>query len=79
MLALTKPTTAIAMAFPATNARFFPLAIVIPPENDAQGDVNPTANYNYAIRFASEEGHTEVVRLLLERHDVNPGANASSK
>jgi hypothetical protein len=44
MLALTKPTTAIAMAFPATNARFFPLAIVIPLENDAQGDVNPTAN-----------------------------------
>ena len=36
--------------------------------------VDPTTNYNYAIRFASEKGHLEVVKLLLSDHRVDPTA-----
>jgi hypothetical protein len=36
--------------------------------------VNPAADYNYAIRCASEKGHKEVVEMLLKDSRVNPSA-----
>ena len=34
--------------------------------------VDPSADNNYAIRKASENGHTEIVKLLLQDYRVNP-------
>jgi len=36
--------------------------------------VDPTAHDNYAIRLASREGHTEVVKSLLTFPGVDPTA-----
>ena len=38
--------------------------------------IDPSAQDNFAIKSASEEGHTDVVRLLLERDEVDPSADA---
>jgi hypothetical protein len=38
--------------------------------------VDPSAEDNAAIRVASEEGHTEIVRLLLQDPRVDPSADA---
>jgi len=37
-------------------------------------EMNPTVRENAAIRFASQNGHTEIVRLLLRRSDIDPSA-----
>jgi len=37
--------------------------------------VNPSANHNYAISYASENGHTEVVKVLLADPRVDPSAH----
>ena len=37
--------------------------------------VNPSANNNFAIRWASRNGHTKVVKLLLADERVDPSAN----
>ena len=37
-------------------------------------EVDPAADYNYAIRYASEYGYAEVVRLLLDGVRVDPRA-----
>ena len=34
--------------------------------------VDPSANNNYAIRWASEKGHLEVVQELLKDNRVDP-------
>ena len=39
--------------------------------------VDPSADNNYAIRWAAYNGHTEVVRLLLADPRVDPGAIAN--
>ena len=36
--------------------------------------VDPCVNNNWSIRYASQNGHTEVVRLLLEDKRVDPSA-----
>ena len=37
--------------------------------------VNPTIQNNYGIRYASENGHTEIVKELLKDNRVDPSAN----
>ena len=37
--------------------------------------VDPSANGNYAIRYAAFFGHTEIVKLLLADPRVDPSAN----
>ena len=41
-------------------------------------DIDPSANDNYAIRKASENGHAEVVKALLADPRVNPSAEDNS-
>jgi len=36
---------------------------------------DPSANNNYAIRWASQNGHTDVVKLLLADERVDPSAD----
>ena len=38
-------------------------------------NVNPALDDNEAIRLASLYGHTDIVRMLLERPEVNPTAH----
>jgi len=38
------------------------------------GCVDPSANYNYAIRKASENGHLDIVNMLLAEQRVDPSA-----
>ena len=40
-----------------------------------ESDVNPGADYNYAIKWASANGHSEVVKILLKDPRVDPGAD----
>jgi hypothetical protein len=40
-----------------------------------EAGVDPTAKDNYAIQYASENGHLEVVKLLLEQPGVDPSAD----
>jgi hypothetical protein len=40
--------------------------------------IDPSANNNYAIRWASENGHTEIVKLLLNDNRVDP-SDANNK
>ena len=42
---------------------------------DSRATVDPSANDNYAIRLASQNGHVETVKLLLEDNRVDPSAN----
>ena len=37
--------------------------------------IDPSAQDNFAIKSASEEGHTDVVRLLVGQNNINPSAN----
>jgi len=39
--------------------------------------VDPSINGNYAIRMASQNGHTEIVRLLLQDERVDPSINGN--
>jgi ankyrin repeat protein len=38
-------------------------------------DIDPSADYNYAIKWASSNNHVQVLRLLLNDGRANPGAN----
>jgi hypothetical protein len=37
--------------------------------------VDPSANDNYAIRFAAKNGHKEVVKILLADERIDPSAD----
>ena len=39
------------------------------------GSVEPEADHNYAIRWASAKGHAEIVELLLAYSTIDPTAN----
>jgi ankyrin repeat protein len=39
--------------------------------------IDPAADDNYAIKLASSNGHTEIVRLLLDDPRVDPAASAN--